>query len=69
MMESTFFYTGVIAFSMMVTGLALTILEFSNLRKSQKSKITDRENFGGQSDTHAEDEQNSRLKVVNPGQL
>ena len=39
MIESTFFYTGLIAFTTMVIGLGLTILEFRKLGQSHRAEI------------------------------
>ena len=36
MIESTFFYMGLGAFSTMIFGLGLTVLEFRKLSRSQK---------------------------------
>jgi hypothetical protein len=44
MMESTFFYTGVVAFSMMVVGLGFTVFEFRKLGQEQQSRMTAEKN-------------------------
>jgi len=38
MMESTFFYMGVVVFSMMILGLIITVMEFSRLSRAHDSK-------------------------------
>ena len=65
MMESTFFYTGVIAFSMMVLGLGFTVFEFRKLGQSQKAARM----AGGSADlqNRHESADSAGLKVVNAG--
>ena len=72
MMESTFFYTGVVAFSMMVVGLGFTVYEFRRLGQAQQArleaekKMTDfpQGRFEGK-DVNVRE--NARLKVVKAG--
>jgi hypothetical protein len=69
MNEFSFFYFGLAAFSLAAIGLALTIIEFRNLGKSEKIEIASGEPVILKSKVGSTYEDNSTLKAVKTGKV
>ena len=69
MMESTFFYTGLIAFSMMIIGLSLTVFEFRRQNQSLKAAKSRAKTIVPEPEVRFAYDDKSRLKSVNTGDL
>ena len=69
MNEFSFFYFGLAAFSLAAIGLALTILEFRNLGKSDKVAIASSAPGIQEPQVGSTYEDNSTLKAVKTGKV
>ena len=67
MMQSTLFYMGIVVFSMMSLGLALTVLEFKKLAATQKKTQPNDSPVVSATDSNL-DADGARLKILNGGQ-
>jgi len=69
MIESTFFYAGLVAFLMMIVGLGCTVLEFSRLSQRQDEADLLNDNAESRSERHDSGVDRTHLKVVRAGQV